>query len=294
MVAQDSSGVRSGIRKAVVPAAGLGTRLRPLTNAIPKELLPVGRLPVLAHIAAELIAAGITDVLFVVSEAKPQIHNLFRDLYSPGHDSPSLRCAYAVQREQRGLGDALLQAEGWVEEEPFLVAFGDCLIDSEQPGGSHAPICRLTQTFLDQKADAAVLVETVPWERVARYGVLAPEWPLEEGSRAPFAAADIVEKPHRDAAPSNRVVAARWVLSPALFEVLKRTPPDAKGELALTDAVRSMRREGGSLWAVPLHPDEARRDVGSYDSYYEAFVRYALRDPEYGRELGRKFGLTGT
>src|SRR6476646_8601813 len=110
------------IRRAVIPAAGLGTRLRPLTNAFPKELLPIGRLPVLAHIAAELRGAGITEALFIVSEQKPQIRAFFGEVYEgdtePGAERaelPPLRCSYATQTQQRGLGDALLYAEDWAE-----------------------------------------------------------------------------------------------------------------------------------------------------------------------------------
>src|SRR5579871_5200231 len=155
MSAPISTVAYSGIHKAVIPAAGLGTRLRPLTQAFPKELLPVGRKPVLAHIADELRAAGITDALFVVSERKPQVRAFFGDVYA-GDDAgaPPLRCAYALQEEQRGLGDALLRAEAWVGADSFTVAFGDCLIDAPAPG---APLRRLLSTHQRQCAAATVL-----------------------------------------------------------------------------------------------------------------------------------------
>ena len=125
----------------MIPAAGLGTRLRPLTNAFPKELLPIGRRPVLAHIAAELRSAGITDALFIVSEQKPQIRAYFGDVYEgEGADDaealPALRCSYVIQPSQRGLGDALLYAEEWAAGMPFAVAFGDCMMDAPDRIGS--------------------------------------------------------------------------------------------------------------------------------------------------------------
>jgi UTP--glucose-1-phosphate uridylyltransferase len=277
--------IHPAIKKAVLPAAGLGTRLRPLTRALPKELLPIGRRPVLAHIAAELRTAGITEALFIVSEQKPQIRAYFGEAYrgevtDEARDLPPLRCDYVLQREQRGLGDALLHAEAWAGTEPFVVAFGDCLIEAAPPLDPAGPLRRLMATHGAQGATATVLVEAVPKEKVSRYGVLAPEQPLGASPTEPFAAADIVEKPAPEEAPSTLVVAARWVLQPAIFAALRAAPLDPRGELNMTDAVRALRREGGPLWAVPLHPGEARRDIGNFESFFAAFVRAALRDPE--------------
>ena len=273
------------LQKAVIPAAGFGTRLRPLTQAFPKELLPVGRKPVLAHIVAELQGAGITQLLFIVSERKPQIQNYFGETYrEEGWEGQPLRCSYVVQEQQRGSGDAVLYAEEWVGKDPFLVVFGDCLVDAPDPS---EPLRRLIATHQTQQAATTVMVEKVAWEKVSHYGVLAPEAPQPETPIEPFAASDIVEKPAREAAPSNLVVAARWACQPAIFEVLRRTPLDPRGELNLTDAVRILRQEGGSLWAVPTRPGEARRDIGNFESFFSAFVRFALRDAEYGEVVRR-------
>ncbi len=293
MSALRSASTDSRIVKAVLPAAGLGTRLRPLTRAIPKELLPIGRRPVLAHIVAELRAAGIMQALFIVSERKPQIRAYFGEIYTGEEDEeaqrelPPLHCEYIFQAEQRGLGDALLHAEAWVGADPFVVAFGDCLIEAVPPQDSAAPLRRLITTHQTEHSAATVLVETVPWERVARYGVLAPEDPTLSEPTAPFAVRDIVEKPAPDEAPSNLVVAARWILQPAIFPALRAAQLDARGELNLTDAVRALRREGMPLWAVPLLPGEARRDIGNFESFFAAFVRAALRDPEAGAAAGQ-------
>jgi len=271
----------SCVSRAVVPAAGLGTRLRPLTQAIPKELLPIGREPVLAHVMAELCAAGITHVLFVVSERKPQIRGYFGDSYDVGSGLPPLRCDYVMQSEQRGSGDAVLCAEEWVGKQPFVVAFGDCLIEAREAGG---PLRRLIATHIRQCAEAAVLVEVVDRSLVSRYGVVAPAGPLPPQPTESFALAGIVEKPSVAAAPSNLVVAARWTLQPSIFAALRRIRLNAPGELSIPDAVRELPT-GAACWAVPLRPGEARRDIGNMESFLTQFVRSALRDPECGARL---------
>jgi UTP--glucose-1-phosphate uridylyltransferase len=271
------------ISKAVIPAAGFGTRLRPLTQAFPKELLPVGRKPVLAHVAEELRGAGITEALFIVSERKPQIRAFFGEEYDGGDASmPSLRCDYLIQTEQRGSGDAVLRAEEWVGEAPFVVAFGDCLMEAPDPS---EPLRRLIATHLTQNSGTSVLVEQVAWEKVSRYGVLDPETPLGDAPTDPFPARNILEKPAPEDAPSNLVVAARFALQPRIFDILRRNELDARGELNLPDAMSRLRQEGLPLWAVPLRPGEARRDIGNFETFFAAFVRAALRDPEFGASV---------
>ncbi len=288
MPIQEPHGRNIPILKAVIPAAGLGTRLQPLTRAFPKELLPVGRQPVLAHIAAELRQAGIREFLFVVSDRKPEIRAFFGERYSeptaPGEvEQEPVRCSYIVQERQCGLGDALLCAREWVGKDPFVVAFGDCIIESEPPA---APLRRLIATHRMQGASATALVESVDPRKVSRYGVLDPEAPLSSPD-VPFAARSIVEKPSPESAPSNLVVAARWVLDPKVFAYLEASAADARGEINMTDAVRAMRQAGHSLWAVPLLPGERRSDIGSFESFFVAFVRAALHDPEIGAEVRR-------
>jgi UTP--glucose-1-phosphate uridylyltransferase len=277
------------IHKVVIPAAGLGTRLRPLTNAIPKEMLPVGRLPVLAHVAAELQGAGFTEALFIVSDSKPQIRSYFGELYSADNgcldapnDLPPLRCSYVIQKQQRGLGDALLYAEEWTGGAPFAVAFGDCIIDAPDPS---APVRRLVAAHGGHRAGATVLTETVEIQNVFRYGVLTPDSAQPPGVHGEFRVADIVEKPAPDEAPSNKVVAARWVLDGAMFSFLHRQQPDVRGEVSLTDAVRAYARDGGAFWAAPLLPGEHRSDIGNYESFFSAFVRAACRDHEFGSQV---------
>ena len=306
----------SAIIKAVIPAAGLGTRLRPLTRAFPKELLPVGREPVLSYIATELREAGITQALFVVSDGKPQIRQFFGETYEGERpDLPPLHCAYVTQTEQRGSGDALLYAQEWVGDASFVVAFGDCIIEAKAKGertkdeaSAHpspfnlhsssfdaSPLQRLIAAHGAQSSEATVLVEAVERTKVSRYGVVAPLTAVGETPNTPFALADIVEKPTLETAPSRLVVAARWALQPSIFPVLRQTALDARGERNITDAVRVLLQSGSSGWAVPLLPGEARRDIGNLESYFAQFVRAALRDAEFGaaarkvaqEELGR-------
>lgn len=268
------------ITRAVIPAAGLGTRLKPLSDAIPKEMLPVGRKPVLAYILEELYGAGIRDALFIISDKKPQIRSFFGDEYCiQANTDKIISCQYVTQEEQHGLGDAILRAEKWVDDDPFVVAFGDCIIEAPVPSD---PMRRMIDTFVDQKCGAAVICEAVSWRNVSRYGVLSPEIKLNEYPDRPFAVADIVEKPTQESAPSNLVVAARYVLSPLIFELLHKSGRDVRGELNVTDSVRAMRMLGSPLWAVPLLKGESRRDIGNFESFFNAFIQTAMNDPEFG------------
>jgi UTP--glucose-1-phosphate uridylyltransferase len=277
----------ASISKAVVPAAGIGARLRPLTHAIPKELLPIGREPVLGLVVKELRAAGVTQILFVISAQKPQIRAYFGERFGGDDGLPAVRCDYVVQSQQRGSGDALLCAAEWVGEDSCLVAFGDCLIESDAPG---APLRRMVETHLRQQATATILVEAVERSKVSRYGVVAPAQEVGAAPTEPFALRDLVEKPAVDLAPSNLVVAARWALHPAIFAALRRGAMDPRGELNIPDCLRTLLLAGAPCWAVPLRPSEARRDIGNLESFLTQFVRAALRDPEYGakiREIAR-------
>ncbi len=275
--------MQTTVRKAVIPAAGFGTRLQPFTSYIPKELLPIGRKPVLGYVLDELQHAGIQETLFIVSDRKPQIQAFFGDEYRGDNSSlPPLRCSYVVQAKQSGSGDAILCAEDWVAGEPFVVAFGDSLIDALQEGS--APLRRLIAAFDQRSAGAAILVERIAREKVFRYGVVAPLEPREEYTE-PFALRTIVEKPSVEEAPSNLVIAARFVLRPAIFSILRETPQDRRGELNLPDAICRLGEVGAPLWAAPILENEARRDIGNFETYFANFVRFALRDPEYGASI---------
>jgi UTP--glucose-1-phosphate uridylyltransferase len=228
---------------AVVPVAGRGTRLRPLTHAVPKELLPLGRRPVLDHVLDELAAAGIERFVLVTSAAKPAIAEHVRATGRAGVE-------LVVQPEPRGLGDAVLQAAGRVDE-PFVVACGDSLL---RPDG--AAVARMLAAP-EPGAIALVAVDDPSAYGVARVA----------GGRV----TELVEKPPRGAAPSNLAVAARWKLPPSVFDALRATAPGVGGEIQLTDAIAALLAEGTPFAAVPLAPGESRLDIGDVDAYLAAF-----------------------
>lgn len=265
------------IKRAILPAAGLGTRLHPLTRAVPKEMLPLGRKPVLEYVVEEMRAAGMRRLLFVVSPDKEEmVRRYFGDGAAWG-----VRCDYVLQSERKGLGDAILRAEAWAEGEPVLVAFGDTVIESD----GTLPAARLVETYCARRADAVVLTERISHEKTSRYGILFPAVNLPDIPTEPFPLKGVIEKPAPEAAPSLMAVSARWALGPPVFGTLRKTPPGPNGEVALTDAVQTLLTRGGVGWAVPLLPGEARRDIGGWETYLTAAARAAVRDVEFGPRI---------
>lgn len=263
--------------RAVVPVAGIGSRLLPLTRLFPKELLPLGRKLVLDYVVEELERAEVHEALFILSPRKPQIRTYLEEINPP----KALKAFFAMQEEPKGSGDALLYAEEWVGEGPFVVAFGDCILDSK---GWETPLIRLLADYERCEAEAGLLVEEVPLERVTHYGVVAPKNPEDAASlrRGPFFVRDVVEKPTIAEAPSRYVVAARWILSPRIFQAIRENPPDSRGEWNVPDALRRLLQRGARVIATPLQSGEARRDIGNWESFLCETVRAALKDPEYG------------
>jgi UTP--glucose-1-phosphate uridylyltransferase len=272
------------IDRAIIPAAGLGTRLRPLTAAIPKEMLPLGRKPVLEYVVDELKSAGVKRILFVISPSKEMIRGYFGDGTAWG-----LTCDYVIQREMKGLGDAILHGADWIEGQPAIVAFGDCVIESSvesrELSGRYRPTRRMMQAHVANGCTATVLTETILRENSRKYGVVAPAEEIGETATESFPCSDIVEKPTPESAPSTWAVAARWVLEPEIVERLRCARPGADGEVNLTDSVRAAVREGGVLWSVPLLTGERRRDIGAWDTYLSASAEYALNDLEVGERV---------
>jgi len=265
------------IKKAVIPAAGLGTRLRPATKAQPKEMLPIGRQPVIHHVYDELAGFGVESVLIVTGKDKRAIEDHFDDDAPLGDQSP--RIFYVRQSVPRGLGDAIATAADFASDGPFVVALGDTTIGSA--AGTEL-LRAMGIAFLRSKADIAIAVQRVPRELVSRYGIVAPRG-TDTGEA--FLIDDIVEKPVPEEAPSCMAVAARYIFSPAIFEVIKRTPPGRNNEVQITDAIRLCVRAGGTVCCVPLGEGQRRHDVGNFQSYYRSFISFALADPELGPEM---------
>jgi len=280
---------------AVIPVAGLGTRLLPATKSQPKEMLPVGRKPVVQYVVEELTRVGITRVLFVTGPGKASIENhfdlnaeLIQTLRESGkeellaaleYERATVQYFYTRQRQLLGLGHAVSCAQSFVGNQPFVVALGDSII------GMHAEsdvVQRMTRCYHEREAAAVIAFEEVPLDDVSQYGIAQPKTDDEL-----FEIVDLVEKPSRREAPSNLAIAARYVLSPAIFEALARTTRGKGGEIQLTDAIRAVIRNGGRAYGVRLRPGERRYDIGNFEAYFEAFVAFALADPKFGPAFRR-------
>jgi UTP--glucose-1-phosphate uridylyltransferase len=282
------------IIKAIVPAGGLGTRLLPATKSQPKEMLPVGRKPVVQYVVEELQAAGLRQILIVTGRHKRTIEdhfdldpNLVALLKEAGSEALLADLEYAEgkshfyytrQSTPSGLGHAISLGAEFVDGDDCVVALGDSIISGEEPA---APLLAMMTAHRQLGAAAVVAVEKVPREETFRYGIVSVEG-AEPPPGEPVAMADIVEKPPLGTAPSTLAVAARYVFSPALFDALRRTLPDKRGEIQLTDAIRLLIRMGKPVYAWPLAADQRRYDVGNFESYFRAFIDFALADERYG------------
>ena len=264
------------VTHAVVPVAGLGTRLLPATRSQPKEMLPVAGRPVVQHVVEELAGCGISRVLLVTGRSKRAIEDHF-DARPPLPSIEGVALAATRQPEPLGLGDAVLCAEGFCGSAPFAVALGDAIIGRHRPSDI---VARLSGALAAHGAAAAVAVTEVPREQTGRYGIAVPDGPA--GADGVLALRAIVEKPDPASAPSTLAIAARYVLSPAIFDALRATPPGVGGEVQLTDAIAALLAGGAPVVAVPLRPDEPRFDIGNQESYARTFVEFALTDPELG------------
>ncbi len=283
------------IKTAIVPVAGLGTRLLPISAAVPKELLPLGRRPALHLIAEELGQVGVERIILVSSNAKQQIADYFRpnpDLENKLRDGgktaalaqlwsqsrfANIEFEVVIQHEQRGLGHAVLCAAELVTDEPVIVALGDCVMGV---GGRSTILTSLVDVFQQRSAQVAIAFEEVPEERVSRYGIAEPKSAVTDYV---FELADVIEKPSLEAAPSRLAIAARYVLGPAIFEQLRNTAPGKGNEIQLTDAIRQMIARSGNAFGVVM--SEPRFDMGNIHSYVDAFVRFALADPELREDV---------
>jgi len=258
------------IRKAVIPAAGYGTRLRPLTNIAPKELLPLGGKPAAQFIVEELHAIGIEDIILVVSPHKIGIQEYFGHAACGG----DVRISYVYQETQKGLADAILRAEDAVEGEEFLVALGDSVITRAE--GRELPTKRLIDAYESNSADAAIIVERVPLEDAHKYGMVAP---IGEAKGA-FEIRDLIEKPKPEVCPSNCAIAGRYIFRPEIFDWIRRTPPGFGGEHQITDSIKLSLQNGSRIWCVVLDDGENRYDIGSISTYCEAFTAMCMLDPQ--------------
>lgn len=282
------------IPNAVVPVAGLGTRLLPATKSQPKEMLPVARKPVVQYVAEELARNGVRNLLFVTGRGKAAIENHFDpDPWlaeslrgSAGRaearraldfERLGLNILYTRQSVQRGLGDAILYGESFAGRDPFIVALGDSIIGLH---GDSLACRRMAEAFLGHKADVVIAVEEVAPQDVRSYGIVSPA-----GDGETFPISTVVEKPSPEDAPSRLAVSGRYVFSPMIFEMIRNVAPDRRGEVQVTDAIRAIARQGGMVLGVKLRPEEKRYDIGNLASYFATFLAFAVADPEYGAQV---------
>jgi len=282
------------IQKVVIPVAGVGTRLLPVTKSQPKEMLPVGRKPVVQYVVEEAEEAGLRQILFVTGRHKQSIENhfdrdmdLIRRLTEAGRDplinnltyeEMAISFFYVRQSVQAGLADAVMCARDFVGDSPFVVSLGDSII---RTGESTNLLARMIEAHVQTGAAATIAVEEVELEATHHYGIVVPEG--EPGEVFPIKG--LVEKPRPQEAPSRLAIAARYVFDPVLFEGIERTVADAHGELQLTDSIRVLINMGRPVQCVMLGPDEHRYDIGNFANYFKAFVDFALEDEEYGYTL---------
>ena len=242
--------------KALIPAAGHGTRFLPVTRVVPKEMLPVGSKPAIQLIVEEALAAGADEVVIVTSRDKEIIKRYF-----DGDPDLAKRIRWAYQTEQRGLGHAVLQAADALAD-PVLVLLGDALVSGEAPSATMAEISRT-------HGNASVVgLERVPRERISRYGIVAG---TPEGERV-LKLTDLVEKPKPEEAPSDLAIAGRYLLHPEIFTLLASQTPGYGGEIQLTDSIRRL------LSTRPVYGYRypgRRHDIGNPKGYLETLQAFA-------------------
>lgn len=279
------------ISDAVIPVAGLGTRLLPATRSQPKEMLPIVAKPVVQYVVEELAGAGIERVLFVTGRRKRAIEDHFDadpelELALGPTDAADPRggvqVLYTRQPRPAGLGDALRHAEGFAPSGGIVVALGDTII-SGAPGAQRSIVTRLIEAYESTGASAAIAVEQVPSEAVSSYGILVPAG--GPAPSAPFDVTTVIEKPAAGQVPSRMAIAARYVLGPEVFTALGDAVADESGEVQLADALRAVIADGGRVLGVPLAAGERRHDIGTVEGYCATFLEHALNDPQLGTAL---------
>ena len=285
------------ITKAVIPVAGLGTRMLPATKAIPKEMLPIVDKPLIQYIVDECVSAGIKEIVLVTHSSKNAIEDHFDKSFELETtlenrvkrqllDEIQAICPKGVtimhvrQGEAKGLGHAVLKAHPLVGDEPFVVILPDVLIDDAASDLKTENLAAMLSRFTETNA-SQIMVEPVPKEIVSNYGVAdCSGVDLQPGQSARMI--QVVEKPPVDEAPSNLAVVGRYVLSEKIWDLLDFTPPGAGGEIQLTDAIASLMK----LETVEaFHMTGKSHDCGSKIGYMKAFVEYGLRHEEKGEEF---------
>lgn len=271
------------IRKAIVPAAGLGTRFLPATKAQPKEMLPIVDKPTIQYVVEEAVASGIEDIIIVTGRGKEAIENHFdrslelqivlerqgkeEQLREIKRISELASFSYIRQKEPLGLGHAILVAKALVGNEPFAVLLGDDIIDAEVPC-----LAQMISTF-ERYQSSIIAVQQVSKEETSSYGIIDPK-PVEDSI---YQILDLVEKPSPEVAPSDLAIIGRYILTPEIFEALEQTPPDEGGEIQLTNGLRVLLRTQ-TMYGLAFRG--RRYDAGSKLGFLKATLQFALKRPD--------------
>ena len=276
------------VKKAVIPAAGYGTRFLPATKAMAKEMLPIVDKPTIQFIVEEALASGIEDILIVTGKSKRPIEDHFDanieledhlerqgklELLELIKKTTNLNLYFVRQSYPKGLGHAVLQAKAFVGNEPFVVMLGDDVMQSEVP---------LTKQLIDvyEETHASnIAVMEVPHEDTSKYGIIDPEHEVKDGL---YNVKNFVEKPKPEDAPSNLAIIGRYLLTPAIFDILETQEPGAGNEIQLTDAIDTLNK---TQRVFAKRFDGKRYDIGNKLGFLEMSVEYGLEHPQIGDEL---------
>ena len=295
------------VRKAVIPAAGLGTRFLPATKALAKEMLPIVDKPTIQFIVEEALKAGIEDILVVTGKSKRSIDDHFdsnfeleynlkekgkNDLLKLVDETTGMRLHFIRQKHPRGLGDAVLQAKAFVGNEPFVVMLGDDLMDITDDTAT--TLTKQLMNDYDETHASTIAVMKVPHEEVSAYGVIAPQG---EGIKGLYSVETFVEKPAPEEAPSDLAIIGRYLLTPEIFQILENQKPGAGNEIQLTDAIDTLNK----TQRVFAREFKGRRyDVGDKFGFMKTSIDYALKHPQvkddlkqYIINLGKQLEETG-
>lgn len=276
------------VKKAIIPAAGLGTRFLPATKAMPKEMLPIVDKPTIQYIIEEAVASGIEDIIIVTGKGKRAIEDHFdnsfeleQNLIEKGKfellsevqkSSQMADIHYIRQKEPKGLGHAIWCARKFIGNEPFAVLLGDDIVQAEKPC-----LKQLIEQY--ERYQASVLgVQKVPMEEVSRYGIVNGN---EIGERF-FSVNNLVEKPKMEEAPSNLAIMGRYILNPRIFDILGEQGPGAGGEIQLTDAIAGLNRYE-TVYAFDF--EGTRHDVGEKLGFIQTTIEFALQKEELRSDL---------
>lgn len=276
------------IKKAVLPVAGLGTRMLPITKVVPKELLPVIERPTIEYVIDEVIQSGVNTLVFIISQGKGKIIDYFdidlnlRSFLKERGKTELLakvqeveeKIKYLIEVRQKvpeGLGHAILMAEKAVGNEPFAVLLGDDLVDADPP--CLKQMLEVYQNLFSKSSEISLIgVEEVTWENVSKYGII-------DGERVGtdlIKVKKVVEKPKPEEAPSNFAIIGRYILNPIVFDYLKRIPK-VNGEYQLTDAIQLMIDAGHEVYAYLFKGK--RFDTGNKEGFFQTILHYACKDP---------------